>query len=112
MQQSNSDIINIEDLHEENIFSMQPLDMIEKLAFLCFAPSDIALLCNIDEEEFKDEIAFKTTERAKAYFRGKLKYQVSMRITTAKFALKGSPDAEKTMQGFLNKMKEEEYAEK
>ncbi len=112
MQQSNSSIMIIPELEREKIFTQPVEGIIESLAFLCFAPTEIALLCDIPEEAFLDEISFKKGDRAKAYYKGKLKYQLEQRITTAKFAIKGSPDAEKTMQQFLNKMKEEEYAEK
>ncbi len=108
MQQSNSDIHPIPEIDREKIFNQPCEAIIESLAFLCFTPSEIALLCGLDEENFKDCIVAKVGEQAKAYYRGKLKYQMEQRIITAKFALKGSPDAEKTMQNYLNKMKEEE----
>ncbi len=81
---------------------MDELSKIEDLASLFLTVSEIAFECNIPEAELRREIRGKSTDRAKAYFRGKIKTKIAMRRQILDFAIAGSPQAEIMMDDFLN----------
>lgn len=92
----------------KKIMEMNLLERISELAYLCFLPSEIAVLCGLEEEIFLAEVAYRTSNEAKAYWVGKMRYKVKQRLIISDSALKGITDSEDKMQEFYNKQKEEE----
>jgi hypothetical protein len=84
------------------------LNLIEEYASLFFTVSEIALMIDADQEEFRREIRAKTSPRAKAYYKGRIKTEIEMRRSTKQFAEKGSPQAEALMNEFGKKQKLDE----
>lgn len=87
---------------------MDELSKIEELASLFLTVSEIAFECNIPESEFRREVRGKTTPRAKAYFRGKIKTRIAMRRQILEFAIAGSPQSELLMNDFSNEQNSDE----
>ena len=81
------------------------VELIEEYASLFLTVEEIAILLNVDVQELRREIKGMTTERAKAYHRGKLTTTIELRKQTLQFARKGSPQAEAAMLDFLSKQK-------
>ena len=86
------------------------LQQVEEYASLFLKVDEIALLLNIDYEEFRREIKSKSSDISKAYYRGKLKTMIELRKQTLEFAQKGSPQAEAAMLDFLSKQNLSENA--
>jgi hypothetical protein len=76
---------------------------IEEYSSLFMTVDEITILLDLDAEAFRREIRNKSTERAKAYLRGRLKTEVEMRRTTKSFAEKGSPQAEAQMMEYYKR---------
>jgi hypothetical protein len=87
---------------------MDELSKIEDLASLFLTVSEIAFECNISETDLRREIRGKTTPRAKAYFRGKIKTKIAMRRQILDFAIAGSPQSEILMNDFSNEQNSDE----
>lgn len=86
------------------------IERIAELAYLAFTPSEIAIFCGFDTEDFQNQVSFKTTKNAKAYWVGKMRYKLKQRLTTHSKAVNGDDQAVINMQIFINKQKEEEDA--
>lgn len=97
------------DIRVKGIMKKPLLERIQELAYLCFSPSEIALLCGLDVEIFTAEIAYNTTDRASAYHVGKMRYKLKQRLVISDAALKGSATAILEMKRFANKQTEEEH---
>lgn len=98
------------DIQVKNIMEMSLLERISELAYLCFPPSEIALLCGLDPEEFQMSVSLKATDQAKAYWAGKLRYKLKQRLVIHTSALRGSLQDAELMKKFLGKQEEEENA--
>jgi hypothetical protein len=81
------------------------LALIEEYASLFFTIDDIALLLDIDSEEFRREVRGRNSPRAMAYLKGRIKTEVAIRRSTKEFAEKGSPQAEALMNEYNVKQK-------
>ncbi len=70
------------------------LSQIELLAGLFFTIEEIAIRLDINEQELRREIRGKRTERAKAYWNGKLTQLIELRKSIVEYAKKGSNQAD------------------
>jgi hypothetical protein len=84
-------------------FTDQQLKEIEDYSKLFFSPSDIALIIEVDEEQFLNEIAVKTSPAGKAFYTGKLLAEVILRKSIFDLAEAGSSPA----QNLLLKIKQD-----
>jgi len=84
------------------------LSKIEDLASLFLTVSEIAFECGILEQELRREIRGQSSDRAKAYFRGKIKTKIAIRRQILDFAIAGSPQAEIMMNDFSTEQNSDE----
>lgn len=87
---------------------MEELKQIEKYASLLLTIEQISILVNLDDSEFRREIRGKRSDRAKAYWRGKLTTIVALREQTLEFALAGSPQSETVARELLTEQESDE----
>jgi len=87
---------------------MDQLKEIEELASLFLTIDEISILTNIDAAEFRREVRFGKSDRAKAYLKGKLNSILEVRKQTVMFAKKGSPAAESLVNNYISKQAQNE----
>jgi len=81
------------------ILTDKQLELIEQYAGSFLIPREIAVLIDVDAEEFLMEVINKKTEAFRSYHRGRLMKKVAVRDKVITMAIKGSPAAEE----FVNK---------
>jgi hypothetical protein len=89
-------------------YSQEQLTSIEQLASLYTRPSEIAILLDIPEEEFKSDIALDGHPARKAYILGKLRQKTKIRKQMAALAAVGSPAAIEMSEKALLDMEDDE----
>ncbi len=72
----------------------EQLKSIEELAGLFLGPEEIAILMDIDGEEFQELVSLKKGAAWMAYFRGKTVSKRDIHLNVIKMAKHGSPKAE------------------
>jgi hypothetical protein len=81
---------------------------IEELAGLFLSPEEIAILVDIDENQFLQQIAYKKGNAYTAYFRGKTLSKRDIHINIVKMAKHGSPQAEELAREMIVEQKSAE----
>ena len=82
-------------------YSQEQLEKIKELAGLLMRPDHIALLTQIDVEEFKRNLKHKTSEVYIAYETGRANTILELRSQELKLAKLGSPAAVEAVQKFI-----------
>jgi len=77
------------------------LKEIEELAGLFLEPDEIAILLDLDLDDFKREIRSKTGQVFKHYFKGKTESKKAIHENVVKMARHGSPQAEETVKEMI-----------
>lgn len=85
------------------------LKEIESLSGIFLEPEEIAILMDLDESEFMQQIRKKKGEVWKAYFRGKTESKKDIHTNIVKMAKHGSPQAEEMAKQMIN---QQEIAER
>ncbi len=81
-------------------YSEEQLKIIKELASQLMRPNHIALLIDVDAEEFKRNIKHRTSEAYKAYETGKAETILELRKQELKLAKLGSPLAVEMVNRF------------
>jgi len=81
----------------------EQLKEIERLAGLFLEPGEIAVLLNIDAENFLHGLDMKKGDLYTAYFRGKTISKKEILENVVKMAKHGSPQAEDLVKQFMDK---------
>ena len=89
-------------------FTPEQLKSIEELATLYIRPSEIAVMMDLPEERFKEEIAVPDSPARRAYLRGKLAQKLEIRRQMATLARVGSPLALEMSERALLDMEDDE----
>lgn len=76
--------------------------MIEDMAAHFMKPADIAIMINIDEDEFMRSLQDPETEIYKRYYKGKITSILDLRRKIVKMAKNGSPQAEQLVIDFIH----------
>jgi hypothetical protein len=76
--------------------SKNQLEEIEKLAALQFSPREVAIILQVDEEDFSDHVEIHGDVRLR-YQRGRLKASAEVRMAILTQAKNGSSPAQKQM---------------
>lgn len=85
------------------------LKEIESLSGIFLEPEEIAILMDLDESEFLEQIRKKKGEVWKAYFKGKTESKKDIHTNIVKMAKHGSPQAEEMAKQMIN---QQEIAER
>lgn len=89
-------------------YSPGQLEKIKELASQLMRPDHIALLLDVDPEEFKRKIKHKASDIYRAYETGKAETILELRKQEIKLALLGSPLAVDMVRRFLVDQEENE----
>ena len=81
---------------------------IEDLAGLFLSPEEIAILIDVDEDEFTNLVAAKKGPVYTAYFRGKTLSKRDIHANVVKMAKHGSPQAEELAREMIVQQKSAE----
>lgn len=84
------------------------LDEVEKFAGLFMKPSDIAIILNIPESDFKSAINDSSTECFKRYHKGKLLSESELRKSVLTMAKQGSSPAQSLASKLIDEMNMDE----
>lgn len=80
------------------------LDLIEKMAYMLFSPSLIAINLEVDELEFDECVKTPGTDARKAFYRGFIKQQSELREALIKSAMNGSNPAQQELLKLRDKL--------
>lgn len=89
-------------------YTPEQLAVIEQMAAIYMKPSEIAIVLDVPEEEFKADIAMSGSEAHKRYLKGKISQKVEIRKQTAMLARVGSPVALEMSEKALLDMEDDE----
>lgn len=89
-------------------YTPEQLDVIERMAAIYMKPSEIAIVLDVPEEEFKADIAISASEAHKRYLKGKISQKVEIRKQLAMLARVGSPAALEMSERILLDMEDDE----
>ena len=89
-------------------YTKQQIDSVEQYAGLYLRISDMAVLLSVSEMELKADIATRSTDVSKAYYRGKTQAKLKLLTQEMKLAQVGSPLAVENMHRNLLDMEDDE----
>lgn len=81
------------------------LDEIEKFASLAFAPEQVAVIVEIDEKKFLNEMLDNESEIFKAYNKGILLTEAKLREVVFDQAFSGSTPAQNIAKTYMDELK-------
>lgn len=85
------------------ILNPDQLKEVEDLASLFLEPDEIAVLIDVDMQEFEKEISTRKGEIFISYFKGKTLSKKEVHENIVKLAKRGSPQAEELVTSFIMK---------
>lgn len=89
-------------------YTPEQLTVIEQMAAIYMKPSEIAIVLDVPEEEFKADIAMSGSAAHKHYLKGKISQKIEIRKQTAMLARVGSPVALEMSERALLDMEDDE----
>lgn len=81
------------------------LEMTEELAGLFYTPKEIAIILEVDPEEFENMINSESGNVYKAYMRGYYKNDIELRKSITESALQGSSPAQSMLRDIQKLLK-------
>ena len=89
-------------------YTKEQLTAIEQFATICTRPTEIAIMLDLPEEEFKADIAMADNPARRAYIKGKLSTKTEIRKQMVMLARVGSPAAIEMMERAVLDMEDDE----
>lgn len=89
-------------------YTPEQLAVIEQMSAIYMKPSEIAIVLDVPEEEFKQDIAMADSDAHKFYIKGKISQKVEIRKQMAMLARVGSPAALEMAERALLDMEDDE----
>lgn len=88
-------------------FTEEQLNAIEEFAYRLYQPSYIAIALEVDPDDFKEDITVRTTDAAKAYYKGFLRQLDEVHTDTIKAARNGSNPAQIELMRYIQSVQRE-----
>lgn len=89
-------------------FSTEQIKRIEELAAILTPISDMAVLLDVDVDELRNEIRYRSSPASRAYYRAKAETSMRLRRQELELANVGSPLAVQQVRGYLLDMDSDE----
>ncbi len=92
----------------KNTSMEEKLEQIENLAALMMSAADIALVVEIDKDEFIEQVKETGSDIHKAFYRGRLLREASLRQAVIKMAEAGSAPAQALADKYMDSAKNDD----
>ena len=89
-------------------YNAEQLEQVEKLASIYMKPTDIALIIEVEPEQFRSDIHNESSEVSRRYRRGKALSQIQLKTQEMTLAKVGSPQALENAHRNLMEMEDDE----